>query len=150
MLRISVAAPNVDEGTISRLFDNLDLIIANRGKILSDPKYSEIKVPGLYVAGLYLGVYEISIGDILNLWDTTQWHTDSRYYYSIIGSPLSGMNTSYWYDSETKTLQSGPYCVDGRQRFLSMAAPAVNYLKQRNKNTKQSELSVSDLLEYLQ
>ena len=98
MAHTYVAAPAVDKKSISYLFENLDFILNNKQKILFHKEYKNIKIPGVFVGGLYVGMYEMSIGDLLILWDKTEWHTGTCYYYNIIGTPLSGMNNACWYD----------------------------------------------------
>ena len=84
----------------------------------------------------------MSLGDILKLWDKTEWYTEPRYYYSIIGTPLSGMNESRWYDSKKKKFESGTY-FNGKYHFLGLAKPALDHLKLHHKNTV-SKLSIFD------
>ena len=148
MTQLHIVAPTTDERAISHLFKNLDLILSNKRYILSHSKYRNIRVPGLFVGGLYIGIHEMSLGDILKLWDKTEWYTEPRYYYSIIGTPLSGMNESRWYDFEKKKFESGTY-FNGKEHFLGLAKPALDYLKLHHKYTK-SELSIFDLVELLQ
>lgn len=153
MLKTIVAAPATDNGAISCLFDNLDLIVANKRKILSHKKYRNIQIPGLYVGGLYVGMHKLSVGDILRLWDKTEWKTGTRYYYNIIGTPLSGMNEAHWYNTETKKFESGTY-FNGKLHFLGLAQPALDYLNQSkitsNNNADNSALSIFDLVKQLQ
>lgn len=154
MSQTYVVAPTTDKGAISHLFDNLDLIITNKNKILFYSKYRNIKIPGLYVSGLYIGTHELSLGDILRLWDKTEWHTGAKYYFNIIGTPLSGMNTANLYNSETKQFESGTY-FNGKLHFLGLAKPALEYLTNRTNilctHTKQkSQLSIFDLVKQLQ
>ena len=117
MLKFTVSAPHIDNGAITCLFNNLDLILANHAKILSCKKYRNIKISGLFVGGLYVGMYELSLGDILTLWQTTGWKNDSKYYYNIIGTPLSGMNNTHWYNAITKQFESGSY-FNGKSHFI--------------------------------
>ena len=147
MLKMFVAAPATDKGAISYLFDNLDLIVDNKDKILSCDDYRNVKIPGIFVGGLYVGMYELSLGDILNLWDKTVWRDKTKYYYSIIGSPLSGSNDSAWYDQETKSFEHGSY-FNGKIGFLGLAAPALEYMKTAPKKPK-SQLSIFDLVKQL-
>lgn len=149
MIKITAVAPAADQGAISHLFNNLDLIIANKNKILSHESYSNINIPGIFVGGLYIGMYEMSLGDILYLWDKTQWHENSRYYYNIIGTPLSGMNTAYWYDIKSKQIESGTY-YDGRLHFMGLAKPALSYMSKRSSSNVKSRLSIFDLVNQLQ
>ena len=149
MIKITAVAPAADQGAISHLFNNLDLIIANKDKILSNESYRNINIQGIFVGGLYIGMYEMSLGDILYLWDKTQWHEDSRYYYNIIGTPLSGMNTAYWYDAKSKQIKSGTY-YNGRLYFMGLAKPALSYISNHPSTKTKSNLSIFDLVNQLQ
>lgn len=144
MLKITVTAPATDNGAISHLFNNLDLIISNKDKILSREKYSNIHVSGFYVGGLYMGMHEMTLGDLLSLWDKTEWHSEDRYYYNIIGTPLSGLNTAHWYNIKNKTFESGPYFGD-KLLFMNLARPALIHLKRHQADRKKSKLSIFDL-----
>ena len=59
MIKITAVTPAADLGAISHLFNNLDLIIANKDKILSNESYRNINISGIFVGGLYVGMYEI-------------------------------------------------------------------------------------------
>lgn len=148
MVTFTVVAPTIDKGAVSCVFDNIDLIIANRDKILSHSEYKNIKVKGFFVSGLYVGSHELSVGDMLNLWQDTVWHTGTRYYFNIIGSPLSGKNQAFWYDYDTKRINSGTY-FDGRVGFTGLAKPYFAYMKKRREIRKYSNLNVFDLVQKL-
>ncbi len=150
-LKHVVVAPTTDKGAISCLFENLNLINTNRDKIWGTPEFSNIQIPGLYVGGLYVGMYKIRLGDILKLWSDTQWHDGNRYYYNIIGTPLSGMNTTHWYNADTKTFESGRY-NNGRLQFMGLARPAFDQIrnsKLNNPNAAISKLTIFDLVRQL-
>ena len=148
MLKLYVEAPTTDKSAMSCLFDNLNLILANREKVLSHEKYKNIKITGLYVGGLYVGMHILSLGDILTLWDSTVWHADTKYYYNIIGSPLSGTNQTHWYDTETKQFEVGPR-TNEQGAFWSLVEPALKHLKTVEANRKISDLSIFDLVKQL-
>ena len=149
MIKTTAVAPAADNGAISHLFNNLDLIIDNQDVILSNESYRNINIPGIFVGGLYVGMYKMSLGDILHLWAGTQWHENFRYYYNIIGTPLSGMNTAYWYDAASKQIQYGTY-YDGRSYFMGLAKPALSYMAKRAASNSKSNLSIFDLVKQLQ
>lgn len=151
VLKTVVVAPTTDKGAISCLFENLNLINANRDKIWGTPEFSNIQIPGLYVGGLYVGMYQIRLGDMLTLWFNTQWHDGNRYYYNIIGTPLSGMNTAHWYNADTKTFESGRY-NNGKLQFLGLARPAFDQVRSselNNLNAAISKLTIFDLVRQL-
>ena len=148
-LKHVVAAPATDKTAISCLFENLNLINANKDKICDTPEFRNIQIPGIYVGGLYVGIYKIRLGDIIKLWNKTEWYDGSRYYYNIIGTPLSGMNTAHWYNAKTKTFESGTY-YDGKLHFMGLARPAFRQIQSNQFNETISELSVFDLVQQLQ
>lgn len=149
MIKTHVAAPAIDQGAISHLFENLDLIVRNKQTIMRNSEYRNLKIPGLFVGGLYVGMREMSLGDILDLWETTEWHTDSKYYLNIIGSPLSGTNHSWWYNIETKRFGSGEY-FNGKVHFIGLASPAIKYLQAHPKEGGPSAMTIFDLVNELQ
>ena len=145
MLKMHVASPAIDKGAISHLFENLDLIVRNKQTIMNRDEYRYIAIPGIFAGGLYVGMRIMSLGDILDLWETTVWRDGSRYYLNIIGSPLSGSNHSWWYDTETKQFGSGAYST-----FMGLVKPALEYIKAHPKECEPSELTIFDLVKQLQ
>ena len=148
VLKTVVVAPTNDNGAVSYLFENLDLIKSNKEKIWATPEFNAIQIPGVYVGGLYVGVYQIRLGDLIKLWDETEWHNDNKYYYNIIGTPLSGMNTANWYDEKNNTFEAGTYS-NGKLRFMGLARPAFKQVKKNQLKEPASTLSVFDLVQQL-
>lgn len=152
MTKSNMTAPDNSRGAIECLFDNLDLIIKNKNIILGQKQYSDIKIPKMHFGGSHIGGFELCLGDILVLWDTTNWHDGNRYYYSISGSPLSGNNIAKWYDTESKQYFSGIY-HNGGVGFAGLASPALKYLKQRkdqsDTNIQYPEISIWKLVDIL-
>lgn len=124
MKKYMVSAPTVDRGAISHLFNNLDTILANRTLILNTPEYYNVQIPGCSVSGLYIGAHKLMLGDLLVLWQDTDWHTDNMYVYAIIGSPLSGSNSCNVWDSARKRITSVHF-----PSFGKLAFPALNYIQ---------------------
>lgn len=149
MIKNVAVAPTADNGAISCLFRNLDILIGNQKIILSNQEYSNIKISGLFVGGLYVGMHEMFLGDILSLWKNTAWHTDNKYYYSIIGTPLSGMNTAKYFDLKTRQHKAEVY-FDGNLHFLGLAKPALEHMKKYTQVRAQSKLTIFDLVKQLQ
>ena len=148
VLKMHVSSPDMDKGAISHLFENLDLIVANKQTIISHSDYRNIKIPGIFVGGLYVGMHKLALGDLLDLWETTEWHSGNKYYFNIVGSPLSGSNYSWWFDTETKELHGGEYS-NGRVGFSGLASPAIKYLQAHTLDSGQSELTIFDLVKQL-
>jgi hypothetical protein len=94
-------------------------------------------------------MYNLALGDILSLWNNTKWQTENRYYYNIIGSPLSGKNTAHWYNTETKNIESGAYLGNTLQ-FMVLARPALSLLNKNKEKRIKSKLSIYDLTKQLQ
>lgn len=151
VLKHIVTAPRADFESITQLFSNLNLILINQDKILSNEKFSHIYIPGMFVGGLYVGMHQLSLGDMLKLWENTEWKTGVKYYFSIIGSPLSGRNTAQWYNSDTKKFEKGMF-HNGKYGFMGLGSPAFKQLQLADPNRKNitpSTLSVSDLIKNL-
>lgn len=148
ILKQSITAPVADKESITYLFNNLDLILSHRNEILSHSEFRNIYISGVFVAGLYVGGRHLCLGDILNLWDKTEWCSSGRFYYSIIGTPLSGMNTAHWYNTESKQFESGTYNNE-KLCFLALARPAFEQVRHSRPNTR-SVLSIFDLVKHLQ
>ena len=149
MIYTYVEAPAIDFGAINHLFENLDLILANRRKIMFHRKYRNIAIEGLFAGGLYMGMYELTLGVMLQLWANTEWHTGTRYYYNIIGSPLSGRNTASWYDAETRKIESGTYVNKQGLHFWGLGKPVNEYVRKHPCYYK-SNLTIFDLVKQLQ
>ena len=128
MLKVTVTPPTTDNGAIQCLFNNLDFFLSHQSEILSVPEYCNILVKGCFVAGLYVGGHHLYLGDLLNLWETTAWHTGDRYYYSIIGSPLSGRNQAHYWDNAQKKICVAPYS-NGKQGFVGLWIPASKHIE---------------------
>ena len=103
----------------------------------------------MYFAGLHVRMHQFCIGEMIKLWDETEWHTDSKYYYCIVGSPLSGNNVSFWFDSNTRAFDSGLY-HNGKWGFLGLVQPAAKCLHKYPFHGPESKLSVFDLVKQLQ
>lgn len=149
MIFAYASAPDMDRGAINHLFENLDLILANRRKIMFHRKYRNIKITGIFVGGLFAGMHHMTLGNLLHLWKHTEWHTGTRYYYNIIGSALSGSNNSWWYDTATKEMANGGY-FNGKYYFRGLAKPALDYLKWHELWGAPSKLTIFDLVKRLQ
>ena len=134
MLTFNIEAPSTDKGAFECLFNNLDLIRSNKKFIMSRKKYRNIKIDGIYVAGLYVGGHKISLGVLLDLWDKTTWHTGNRFYFNVIGSPLSGMNHCGWYNIDTKEFEYGKNI----QSWHYLARPAFKFVSE-SRDTKDRE-----------
>lgn len=107
MINITLETPSLDKNSLSCLFENIDLIRNNQSFINTRKKYRNIKIKGIFSAGLYVGGMEIPLGVLLDLWNNTNWHTDNKFYFNIVGSPLSGMNNCAWYNYDTKQIEFG-------------------------------------------
>ena len=99
---------------------------------------------------------------MLVLWQKTEWKTENKLYYSIIGTPLSGGNISKYYDIESKTFGSERF-YNGKLGFGALVWPALNYLQHGTLGCKScfcnfcgsvparktSKLNIYDLIQYL-
>ena len=95
-----VAQPR-DDKTIDLLFKNLDLIIKNKDVIFTNPSFYSIKISGVCIEGLYVGRFQIRLGDLIKLWDESEcWKSDENYYFHAGGSPLSGVCLKSFWDKK--------------------------------------------------
>ena len=82
---------------LETFFNNFELIQQHKDEIYANPEYCNIYIQGCGVFPLYVQSIRLSIGELLKLWDETEWKQDDKYFYCITGSPLSGSNSSkYW------------------------------------------------------
>lgn len=79
---------------IQAFFDNFDLIQQHKQLIFDTPDYYSIRIVCSGCFPLYTPQIKLSIGELLKLWDETEWKQDDKYFYCITGSPLSGGNSS--------------------------------------------------------
>lgn len=96
---------------IQAFFDNFDLIQQHKEEIYANPEYYSIRVAGLGCFPLYTPPIKLSIGELLRLWDETEWKQDDKYFYCITGSPLSGGNSSKYWSSKKgfKSMETGVF-----------------------------------------
>lgn len=126
MIKFTIETPSLDKDAFECLFNNLELIRSNKKFILSKKKYRDIRINGIFAAGIYFyGGGDIPLGILLDLWDNTNWHTDNKFYFNIVGSPLSGMNHCGWFDTDTKRLMSGSVT-----RWNDLAPIAIHSIRQ--------------------
>lgn len=92
-IKITVKPPKEDKKALEALFNNLSLIIQNKNLILTTPEYYNIRISGVGVYPLYVQTLDLFIGDLLQLWEQTDWKQGDEYFYYITGSPLSGSNS---------------------------------------------------------
>lgn len=152
MLKVTVRPPTTDTGAIQCLFDNLEFLIARRSDILSVPEYYNVLIPGCYVAGLYIGTQQLCLGDLLSLWQDVPWHSGTRYYFSIIGSPLSGSNQARYWDAATQTINN-TYYQEASRGFAGLWVPANKHIQEntapKGLRTRPSGIDIKTLLDKL-
>lgn len=100
-----VVAQSRDDEAINLLFKNIDLIIENEEVVFDSPGFYSIKISGVCVEGLYVGRFQIRLGDMIKLWKQSQfWKDGGRYYFHAGGSPLSGVCFKSYWDSNAKKI----------------------------------------------
>lgn len=138
---------------IEILSKNIDLLLANAKQILQNEAYSNIHVKGSGIDGLYVGHIDLSLGDLIQLWQNDLWKNGKKYYYHLGGSPLSGMSfCSYFSDAKSGCDKSMP-------SFGMLFKPAANVLREKQENTnaiplplpkrKVSDLNIQQLIDTL-
>ena len=97
MLHFFAKPDTPNNEAIQAFFDNFDLIQQHKQLIFDTPDYYSIQIVGSCCFPLYTPPIKLSIGELLKLWDETEWKQDDKYFYCITGSLLSGGNSSkYW------------------------------------------------------
>lgn len=94
MLHFFAKPDTPNNEAIQAFFDNFDLIQQHKQLIFNTPDYYSIRIVGSGCFPLYTPPIKLSIGELLKLWDETEWKQDDKYFYCITGSPLSGGNSS--------------------------------------------------------
>ena len=85
---------------LETFFNNFELIQQHKEEIYANPEYCNIYIQGCGAFPLYVQSIRLSIGELLKLWDETEWKQDDKYFYTIVGSPLSGGNSSKYWSSD--------------------------------------------------
>lgn len=148
-----------DEANIQDLetfFNNFDLIQQHKEEIYANHEYSNIFIQGCGVFPLYVQPIRLSIGELLKLWDETEWKQDDKYFYTIVGSPLSGGNSSKYWSSdkgfgsmETKTftnqLRTALWLLQTGSTEIKSQCTPIEVPKR-----EPSKLTVNDLIGILQ
>jgi len=151
-----VQPDTADEDGLKLLFDNLSLIQQNRDLILNTPQYYNIRIAGCGVFALYVPTFSLFIGDLLRLWEETEWKQGDAYFYCITGSPLSGSNSSsYW--SKTEGFNHKTATTFGKQvrsalmliNHNTCQIPAGNSVPIRVSKRSAADLSIEELIENL-
>ena len=148
-----------DEANIQDLetfFNNLNLIQQHKQLIFDTPEYYNIRIVSCGCFPLYTPPIKLSIGDLLKLWDETDWKQDDKYFYCVTGSPLSGGNSSKYWSSKkgfrsmetgifTKQMRSALWLLNtGSTEIKSRCTPADSPKKEV------SVLTITDLVTALQ
>lgn len=99
--------PNNDD--LQAFFNNFDLIQQHKEVIYTNLEYYNIFIKGCGVFALYMPPIRLSIGELLKLWDESEWKMDDKYFYCITGSPLSGGNSSKYWSNEFRSMETGVF-----------------------------------------
>lgn len=162
-IRSIVQEPVQDKDFLNAVFEHLNLLLQNKDIIYSHSEFYNIQIPGFFVGGIFIGQRDLLLGDLMVLWENTEWQSDGKYYYSIVGSPLSGRNSARWYNSKTKQFESGTLEPVHIRGWGTLGFPAVNYKQHGSFTVKDkrivcsgwspnpviSKLTILDLLDVL-
>ena len=141
---------------LETFFNNFDLIQQHKQLIFDTPDYYSIRIVGSGCFPLYTLPIKLSIGELLKLWDETEWKQDDKYFYCITGSPLSGGNSSkYWsLKKGFKSMETGVFTKQMRSALwlLQTGSPEIKSRCTPIEVPKResSTLTVNDLIEILQ
>ena len=138
---------------IYTLFGNIDLILSHKEQILQNEDYKNICVKGTGIDGIYVGHIDLFLGDLLNLWEKTDWRDQRKFYYHLGGSPLSGMSfCTYW--------EGGKIDYDrNKPSFCTLLRPACAKIEDKQPTgviqlpevkRKASPLRIADLVRQLE
>ena len=141
---------------IQAFFDNFDLIQQHKQLIFDTPEYYSIKIASFGCFPLYTPPIKLSIGELLRLWDETDWKQDDKYFYCITGSPLSGGNSSKYWSSKkgfksmetsvfTKQMRSALWLLQTGSTEIKSRCTPIEVPKRES-----STLTVNDLIDILQ
>jgi len=146
--------PNNED--IQAFFDNFDLIQQHKQLIFDTPEYYSIKIASFGCFPLYTPPIRLSIGELLRLWDETEWKQDDKYFYCITGSPLSGGNSSKYWSSKKgfKSMETGVFTKQIRSALWLLQTGSTE-IKSRCTpievpKRESSTLTVNDLIDILQ
>ncbi len=139
---------------IQAFFDNFDLIQQHKEEIYANPEYFNIRIASFGCFPLYTPPIKLSIGELLRLWDETEWKQDDKYFYCITGSPLSGGNSSKYWSKEFRSMETGVFTKQIRT-VLWLLNTASTEIKSKctpadPPKRDVSKLTVTDLIEILQ
>lgn len=141
---------------LETFFNNLDLINQHKQLIFDTPDYFNIRIAGLGCFPLYVQPIRLSIGELLKLWDETEWKQDDKYFYTIVGSPLSGGNSSKYWSSKKgfKSMETGVFNKQMRSALWLLQTGSTE-IKSRctpadPPKREVSNLTVNDLIDILQ
>ena len=141
---------------IQAFFDNFDLIQQHKEVIYANHEYYIIFIQGCGAFPLYTPPIKLSIGELLKLWDETEWKQDDKYFYTIVGSPLSGGNSSKYWSSKKgfKSMETGVFTKQMRSALWLLQTGSTE-IKSRCTpievpKREPSKLTVNDLIDILQ
>ena len=141
---------------IQAFFDNFDLIQQHKEEIYANPEYYNIFIQGCGAFPLYTPPIKLSIGELLKLWDETEWKQDDKYFYTIVGSPLSGGNSSkYWsLKKGFKSMGTGVFTKQMRSALWLLQTGSTEVKSRCTPievpKCEPSKLTVNDLIDILQ
>ncbi|MDD4556454.1 MAG: hypothetical protein PHE89_03895 [Alphaproteobacteria bacterium] len=123
-----VIAETPKQQHLELLFKHLDLILNNKEIIINTPEFYNVQIRGIGICAMYMGSTNIYLGDLLKLWNETEWlyaDDNKKYYtYFIGGSPLTGNNKRKGWDIINKQ-----FVEFSGKNFINLAFPAWNLIK---------------------
>ena len=156
MLHFFAKLDTPNNEAIQAFFDNFDLIQQHKEEIYANPEYYNIRISGLGCFPLYTPPIKLSIGELLKLWDETEWKQDDKYFYTIVGSPLSGGNSSKYWSSKKgfKSMETGIFTKQMRASLWLLQTGSTE-IKSRctpadPQKREVSKLTVNNLIKILQ
>jgi len=123
-VHVFVSAEKPNKADLELLFNHLNLIVKYKKQVLGNPDFYNIHIQGIGAFLLYAMPFRLFLGDMLTLWAEGCWKENEDYFYCITGSPLSGSNSSsYWNKNDGLSYKSN----DGK-KFMDMFRTASCFL----------------------
>ena len=151
-IRFTTVAEAENKKELTVLFDNLKTLQVHRDEILKNPEFYKVRIEGTGIFAMYAGSARLFLGDLIQLWESAPWKDGTRYYYSVGGSPLSGMSFCHYWDEK-----EGFGMVKNNPSFGILAKPAWglinnlpkmgNVIEINERKMTQSNLTIDDLLD---
>ena len=145
--------PDEDKKALETLFANLQFITLSKELIYRNDDYYNISISGIGVCLARVGTIPLFLGEILQLWEQTQWLKNGEYCYFIMGTPRPDNNICHFWS------EKDGFATKSVKKMSDLALPAfslvndgvisydLNIRKPSAAPKTESKLSIYDLIE---